>query len=1096
MRIIRWTEGKCANTNKITRRGWDWESFVHCYRTPLELDPEMDPHEAKLSTPTIIPAVWRDGYNNRGAEGIDYYDILGMDIDNSLKTIVGFMENGTAIIHEEPHPDQITSEFLLERLQGAGLKGIVYETSRSKAGWQRLRGFVPLAESIKPEQLNFAIEELLKVLGLDERRGGLDLSTMRDPARIYFAPAQQHSPRQVWVSEGNYLTLSEAAFSRAIPVVKPMPITAEALEARKHLSLPERIPGDFSWVKKFGINLDTLDLEGLMRAKGIVMESHSKPYHGAQKFRCHCPWPADHGSGQDGEDAFILIKEDGWPFFQCRHSSHVDSRDLRDILDWAGAELVKEYAEAWEPSEAPLVDWSVVPGLPAPCLSVTLPGTAVPGPQEAVEAPTMVPFDLSQFSVNGALPSVDAKPTEEETASYKPTVLRDEQKYTTENPQGWALKTRKLVKSPDPNTGEMTEDWEETQIVMCNFVATITEEVQIHSGEDGVETRYRISGRTTRGMTLNPLEVISIDFADMKWLAGWGAEISKNEAWPKGKGSVTGNIREAIVERKHFLPPEKHDVYSSLGWTKIKDQHYYLHALGGIAADGNHPELEVITGRSELKGFILPDPPEEGEETIKAIRASLSIMDLGNKEIDSTTVPNVLGLYRASLPRIADYALHAHASTGKGKSTLTALIQGHWMKESKKGNLIGNWSSTSAALEYLCHVAKNCIVPIDDANGSISHIYEKMERLFRSQGNGAGRSRMNGKMEAQRSFPPRGLILSTGEDLPEGHSCRSRVMLVDTAPIVDPGGDNSFLDALQTQCAEGVFTQALACWVQWLAPQVNKIMQDWDGELIQIRKHLNTGAMNLHGRSVDQVAEMLMTGEMVLAWAMEKGAITQQEANEYRLRFQLAFATISQDQRTEQSAEDPVQKFLDILPDALAGGVCHIKSEPGYHHHGNSADNNRFGYSYHASFNDWQPNGPCIGLLRGSTVYLNKTIAFSVINEQARRSSSFFQVTPGTFWKRMAGVLKEGSDGRLGLKVGKAVAAILGANRAYLIDVQSFPAWEYWVPTERENEPPQKGFPRFEMHLPPEPAQPSPLITEEQLEDLRKLLSKNDELPF
>ena len=46
-----------------------------------------------------------------------------------------------------------------------------------------------------------------------------------------------------------------------------------------------------------------------------------------------------------------------------------------------------------------------------------------------------------------------------------------------------------------------------------------------------------------------------------------------------------------------------------------------------------------------------------------------------------------------------------------------------------------------------------------------------------SSGNQAGRARLTDTSNLQQTFYPRGVIFSTGEDTPEGHSVRARMMI-------------------------------------------------------------------------------------------------------------------------------------------------------------------------------------------------------------------------------------------------------------------------------------------------------------------------------
>jgi hypothetical protein len=624
-----------------------------------------------------------------------------------------------------------------------------------------------------------------------------------------------------------------------------------------------------------------------------------------------------------------------------------------------------------------------------------------------------------------------------ETPAVTATIKR---KYTEENPKGWALKST----LHHPAHGEIPESWEEIETIMCDFVATILEEVQLHQGEDAPKTIYYIGGITCQGIVLRTLEVEAETFQKMEWLAGWGAEISTNQAWPKGKGSVTGNIREAIVERKKVFPPSTKEVYDHLGWVKIKDKYVYLHAKGGIGEDGQHLDICVDMDRSALNKYVLPEPTDQLAE---AIKTSLRILDLTD---DQTAVPMLLATYRAAIPVRASFAVHDCGPTGGGKSTFTALLQGHYDPTSRHDSLAGSWIGTAASLEKIAHMAKDALLCVDDANQSVADINKKMERVLRAQGNGTGRSRMTAEMKSQRSFPPRSLIISTGEDLPEGHSCRARVLLVESHSIISTDGNNDLLDYLQGQVAAGTMAESMAGWVQWMAPKIDAIKEQWNNSLIQMRKSLATGVLEAHGRSVDAISELLMTGQMLLAYAEERGAISPEELNAYMLRFNLAFNSIAQNQKVEQKAEDPSYKFLLMLPDILAAGLCHITDI-----RGDAPEEwktcEMFGFKLVQGYNGatQTPQGPCIGKFSEGRIYFNKTVAFALVTDYAKRTGSFFGVSTSTFWRNLKTCLLDGDGKHLGVKMNLLLREGFDSSYAPCVSIRDFPAWSDYAETPK-----------------------------------------------
>ncbi len=653
--------------------------------------------------------------------------------------------------------------------------------------------------------------------------------------------------------------------------------------------------------------------------------------------------------------------------------------------------------------------------------------------------------------------TVELPPGEHVAIPSDPTIQR---RYI-EGAGNMALITRKKVtkKEKDPITGEENEvdEYEVRCLSMCDFIATITQENIIHEG-DGTYSQYWIDALTAGGKPLPTLKVKADEFPSMKWLDQWGADISIAQSWPRAHGSVTGNIKEALVERKKVFPPSHCEVWDHLGWRDIRGTITYLHAKGGITADGLVPSLTVDTKQPSLKNYGF-DKIHEGDDLRQAIRASLSILDLGGSAEhpmggDVATIPVYLATFRSTLPTLPKWGCHTHAGTGKGKSTLIALLQGHFDVGATDTTLAGSWLSTPAALETLVHAAKNCVVPIDDASQSVDKIDQKMDRIFRSSGNGTSRQRMRSTMEAMRSFPPRGMVLSTGEDLPAGHSCRARVMLISTPAIVHPQGDNSLLDKLQQDVREGVMTGAMAAWLQWLAPQVKEIEKDWSKILISQRKSMDLQLIAQHGRSVDQVAELLITGRLVLSWAVAQQAITPEESNAYMARFIMAFMALSEDQKVEQNAENPVTKFFNLLPDLMAAGNCHFLDADSNDLSGAPRSHqNEFGWSYSGSgeLGGWKPRGVCVGKLKGNLIYLNQTAAHSVVVEYAKRSGTSFAMTGQMFWKSMKPFLVKGDGRNLGKKMSSKLAEGMESTHAPCLLITSFPDWEGLpIPTTKE----------------------------------------------
>jgi len=91
-----------------------------------------------------------------------------------------------------------------------------------------------------------------------------------------------------------------------------------------------------------------------------------------------------------------------------------------------------------------------------------------------------------------------------------------------------------------------------------------------------------------------------------------------------------------------------------------------------------------------------------------------------------------------------------------------------------------NWTSTGNAIERKAFLTKDAVMVVDDfvtrgTPNDVARSHSAAERLIRSQGNQAGRDRLNSQAQLKGAYHSRGLIIATGEDLPNGHSLQARM---------------------------------------------------------------------------------------------------------------------------------------------------------------------------------------------------------------------------------------------------------------------------------------------------------------------------------
>ena len=444
-------------------------------------------------------------------------------------------------------------------------------------------------------------------------------------------------------------------------------------------------------------------------------------------------------------------------------------------------------------------------------------------------------------------------------------------------------------------------------VPLCNFTAKVTEETARDNGVEVVKT-FSIEGRLNDGKTLPRTEVPASQFAGLTWVTGsWGisARISAGTA-------SKDRLREAI--QVFSANAATRTVFTHTGWRKMGAPWLYLHAGGAIGANGQAVDVDL---EPPLNRYQLPATLEN---IVEAVKLSLSLLDAAPYAV---TVPLLCIAYLAPLCEILhpDFALWLLGSTGVRKSTLAALFLSHYGNFPDKNALPASWESTENALEKRLFMLKDTLCVIDDyapkadptAQAKMSRV---AQRLVRAQGNLSGRSRMRADTSLRPDYPPRGLTISTGEDLPPGESVMARLLTVEIAEQID----SARLTPAQDQAHR--LPHAMAGYLQWLAPQMDELRERLPAMFKEKRKEARACAS--HPRTPEIVAYLAVGLEMFLKFAVHVEAVSEEQADRLYSDGWDTLLSVAQahDRRVRQ--EDPAEVFLQTLASLLAQNAVHV----------------------------------------------------------------------------------------------------------------------------------------------------------------------------
>jgi hypothetical protein len=517
-----------------------------------------------------------------------------------------------------------------------------------------------------------------------------------------------------------------------------------------------------------------------------------------------------------------------------------------------------------------------------------------------------------------------------------------------------------------------------SQVQLSNYRAEVTTNIML---DDGVEAKreFEIAAELL-GQRLQFMLSAS-EFARMDW------PIER-----MGSAAITfpnqRNYALAAIQSRSMTAEER-CIYTHTGWRNIDGRWRFLHTGGAIGENGAVPGVNVrLTGplgRYELR------LPANADELRNAVRSSLRLAQLGPYTV---SFPLRAATWRAVFGD-CDFSVHLTGETGAFKSELAALEQRHFGAGMDRLHLPGTWSSTGNSLEVLTFHAKDVLVVIDDfapqgSAADISRYYAAAERVFRAAGNRAGRGRLDSSARLREPKPPRGLILSTGEEIPRGHSIRARLLLLELSKgAISP----SKLNECQTEAASGLYATAMSGFIQWIAARYEPQRAALVHRAAELRRKIIDPA---HARTAEMIANLQAGFEAFLEFAHDCGAVDSAERKHLTDRSWEALQMAAAAQAKHHVASEPTARYLDLLRASMTSGRAHLQTIAA-----GSPERSPESCGWHVDNQNWKSQGDCVGWVDGDDIYLEPAAAYRVIQMMARDMNEPFTTSPQVLKKRL-----------------------------------------------------------------------------------------------
>lgn len=495
--------------------------------------------------------------------------------------------------------------------------------------------------------------------------------------------------------------------------------------------------------------------------------------------------------------------------------------------------------------------------------------------------------------------------------------------------------------------------------VLVEGTLKLTAEWTTDLGDGGTTKKFMIEGVSKDGRHLGIKAVTAGEMESRSWvLEKFGTGIP-----------IHGSPYEVSTALQCLATNvTKTTVYGHTGWRKRGDKWVYLHGNGAVGGRA-HVKLDGTVARYRL--------PNGAEEPEKAVALLLKLQEVSSPDVGVL----LLGAFALAplaevLPLTMSYALIG--PTGSFKTSLAAVVLGCF-GDFDASQMTESWESTSNAIEHTLFIAKDVLVVVDDLlRDSTGRRMQTANSVVRKAANRSCRGRMQADGSRRADLPPRGLLLLTGEELPDSEQSNVARLLSarpDKAKVNLP-----VLSELQRQ--RDRLPHATHDYIHHLAPRLDELRKQLPDLVVEHRNHYQE-LKGRHARLATGLSELRSGLEVLEEFMKERGVLDAASAAAFRKWAVNGLSILADNQGVHTEATDPVQLAIDTLVELETQGKVFIaKSGSPSRSHQSSGD--LIGWR--------EPDG---------TLALTKRPTYAAISGAFARMGERFPISSSELWQRL-----------------------------------------------------------------------------------------------
>lgn len=430
---------------------------------------------------------------------------------------------------------------------------------------------------------------------------------------------------------------------------------------------------------------------------------------------------------------------------------------------------------------------------------------------------------------------------------------------------------------------------------LANFIAKIKQELIYDDGQE--ESREFLMEGEIDGRPLPPVSVLANRFPSMDWvLPSWGSKVSIAAG-----SAMKDHLRVAIQLMSNGTIPKR--IYTHTGWRSVDDERIFLSGSGALGKDNIEVALPDMLARYKLPANLADIPARD------AIKASLGMLAISKPAV---MYPLWSTAYLSPLSSILDpaFTLWLQGRTGSFKSVLSALALCHF-GDFTYLTLPAAWRDSANFLEKLMFLLKDLPLVIDDfppapTTSAARDLEQKAEIVIRAQGNKAGRGRLRADTSLRTKYSPRGMVITSGEQLPAGESGAARLFVCDLEK-------NEVETAALTACQKEsrAYKYAMAHYILWLKENYSYLAESLPREWEELRN--KAVASGIHLRLPAAVAWLYLGFKTGILFVFDNSDIESSTVQEMLDCAWDTLIMLAARQGARVDEERPAMRFLDAF---------------------------------------------------------------------------------------------------------------------------------------------------------------------------------------